>query len=107
MSADDDLASIAVRLASLCRGEDRGHQVGKALADPGSGLDDQMPLRLDGPGDRVSHRQLLLAAFVARHAFGDQSPFAEDIFGEERLGSVTHSGESRSGTDRHALHRRR
>ena len=82
VSTDDDLAAVTIRLAGLSGCEDRGDEVGKALADPGSGLDNQMPLRLDGPGDRVSHRQLLLAAFVACHAIGNQSSIAEDIFRE-------------------------
>ena len=39
MRGDDDL------LLLLDGGQDRGHEVGKALADAGAGLDDEMPGR--------------------------------------------------------------
>ena len=55
---DDDL------LLLLDGGQDRGHEVGKALAHAGAGLDDEMPRALDGPGHGLGHLELLVAEFV-------------------------------------------
>ena len=55
---DDDL------LLLLDGGQDRGHEVGEALAHSGAGLDDEMPRALDGPGHGLGHLELLAAEFI-------------------------------------------
>ena len=69
---DNDLLLV------LDGGLDGRHQVGKALADARTGLDEQMSWPFDGSGDRPRHRELLVAVLVRRQPPSDHAVGAED-----------------------------
>ncbi len=65
---DDHLAAV----------EQRGHEVRERLAGAGTGLGDQATARRDRLGDRLGHRQLLLAKREARQSARKRTADAED-----------------------------
>jgi hypothetical protein len=61
------------------RGEDRRHEVGEALADPGPRLDDQMVPTGDRLGDRLGHGERLGAGLIVLQPGGNPPPRPEDF----------------------------
>ena len=75
--ADDD------PLAALEDAADRGHEVGEALADAGTRLDEKAPLRLEVRLDRVGHAQLLGPRLEAADPASKRALWPEEVGGNE------------------------